>query len=77
MVLGHSLRDKGATAKLVALVVEDRLSPDTLAELKVRFGKPDGSSDAYSSRPCTTTLFLCRRSSTKARPICTSWTGPT
>jgi glycogenin len=35
MVLGHSLRDKGAKAKIVILVALDTLSSDTITELKV------------------------------------------
>ena len=35
MVLGHSLRDKGARGKLVVLVTLDTLSTDTITELKV------------------------------------------
>lgn len=35
MVLGHSLRDKGAKAKIVVLATLDTLSSDTITELKV------------------------------------------
>lgn len=35
MVLGHSLRDRGAKAKLVALVVLEKLAPETVTELQV------------------------------------------
>lgn len=35
MVLGHSLRDRGAKGKLVALVLLDRLAANTITELKV------------------------------------------
>jgi hypothetical protein len=35
MVLGHSLRDRGARAKLAVLVTTDRVSSETIAELKV------------------------------------------
>lgn len=35
MVLGHSLKDKGAKAKLVVLATLDTLSADTITELKV------------------------------------------
>jgi hypothetical protein len=36
MVLGHSLRDRGATAKLVALVSVESVSSGTIEELRVR-----------------------------------------
>lgn len=36
MVLGHSLKDRGAKAPLVAFVVVDKLSGDTITELRVR-----------------------------------------
>ena len=35
MVLGHSLRDKGAKARLAALVLIEKLSIDTINELQV------------------------------------------
>jgi hypothetical protein len=35
MVLAHSLRDKGAKAKIVVLATLDTLSTDTITELKV------------------------------------------
>ena len=35
MVLGHSLKDRGAKAPLVAFVVADNLAPETLIELRV------------------------------------------
>ena len=35
MVLAHSLRDKGAKAKIVVLATLDALSSDTITELKV------------------------------------------
>ena len=35
MVLGHSLRDKGAKAKMVVLATLDTLSSDTITELQV------------------------------------------
>lgn len=36
MVLGHSLKDRGAKAPLVAFIVVDKLSTDTITELRVR-----------------------------------------
>lgn len=36
MVLGHSLRDRGAKSRLIACVVMEKLAADTIAELKVR-----------------------------------------
>lgn len=36
MVLGHSLKDRGVRAPLVAFVVVDKLSSDTITELRVR-----------------------------------------
>lgn len=35
MVLGHSLKDRGAKARLVALVLIEKLSVDTINELQV------------------------------------------
>ena len=35
MVLGHSLKDKGAKAKLVVLVTMESLSTEAITELKV------------------------------------------
>ena len=35
MVLGHSLKDKGASARLVVLATLDTLSASTITELKV------------------------------------------
>ena len=35
MVLGHSLRDRGAKSKLAALVTIDSVSSETIEELKV------------------------------------------
>jgi hypothetical protein len=35
MVLAHSLRDKGAKAKIVVLATLDTLSSNTITELKV------------------------------------------
>jgi hypothetical protein len=35
MVLAHSLRDKGAKAKIVVLATLDSLAADTITELKV------------------------------------------
>jgi hypothetical protein len=34
MVLGHSLKDKGAKARLVVLAVVENLSASTITELK-------------------------------------------
>lgn len=44
MVLAHSLRDHGTTAKLVALFTPDRLQPATITELRVSriLSVPDG-----------------------------------
>jgi len=36
MVLGHSLRDRGAKARLAACVLLDKLSLDTISELQVK-----------------------------------------
>ena len=36
MVLGHSLKDRGAKAKLVVLATLDNLLASTITELKVR-----------------------------------------
>lgn len=36
MVLGHSLKDKGAKARLVVLATVDKLSASTVTELRVR-----------------------------------------
>ena len=36
MVLGHSLKDKGAKGKLVVLATLDNLHAETISELKVR-----------------------------------------
>jgi len=41
MVLGHSLKDRGAKAPLVAFVVVDKLSTDTITELRVRLTTSD------------------------------------
>lgn len=38
MVLAHSLRDVGITRPLVVFVTADRMSPESLDELKVRLG---------------------------------------
>jgi hypothetical protein len=35
MVLGHSLRDRGAKAKLAALVTVDSVSSESIEELRV------------------------------------------
>ena len=35
MVLGHSLRDRGARAKLVALVTIESVSSETIEEIRV------------------------------------------
>lgn len=35
MVLGHSLKDRGAKAPLVAFIVADKLSADTITDLRV------------------------------------------
>ncbi len=35
MVLGHSLRDRGAKSKLAALVTIDSVSSETIEELRV------------------------------------------
>lgn len=35
MVLGHSLKDRGAKARLAALVLIEKLSIDTINELQV------------------------------------------
>lgn len=35
MVLGHSLRDRGVKAPLVAFITVDRLAADTINELRV------------------------------------------
>ena len=40
MVLGHSLKDRGAKAPLVAFVTVDRLAADTINELRVRLYRP-------------------------------------
>lgn len=55
MVLGHSLKDRGAKAPLVAFIVADKLSSDTIKELRVCH--PSCSmlwTAADLSRPCTT-----------------------
>jgi hypothetical protein len=36
MVLGHSLKDRGAKAKLVAFILVDKLAATTVTDLKVR-----------------------------------------
>lgn len=36
MVLGHSLRDRGAKARLVACVLIEKLAQDTITQLQVR-----------------------------------------
>jgi hypothetical protein len=40
MVLAHSLRDKGANARIVVLATLDTLSADTITELKVNIIHP-------------------------------------
>jgi len=39
-VLAHSLRDNGTTKKLVALITQDSLKPETILQLKVRPTNP-------------------------------------
>jgi hypothetical protein len=39
MVLGHSLKDKGAKARLVVLAVIENLSAATITELRVGLGR--------------------------------------
>lgn len=42
-MLGHSLKDKGASARLVVLATLDTLSASTIAELKVGMVPMEGS----------------------------------
>jgi hypothetical protein len=58
MVLGHSLRDKGAKGKLVAFVTVDSVSADAITELKVIFLDPQLSRLADIFRLCTMKLYL-------------------
>ncbi len=55
MVLGHSLKDKGAKARLVVLATIDNLSPSTITELRVCMS-PLGTKNytLITSRPYTT-----------------------
>lgn len=54
MVLGHSLRDRGAKAKLVVLVTIDRVSPEAVSELKVWIIERARRCILNNDRLCTT-----------------------
>lgn len=43
LVLGHSLRDKGAKGRLVACVVIEKLAAETIKELQVSVEMRDGT----------------------------------
>lgn len=80
MVLGHSLKDRGAKAPLVAFVVAGNLAPETIIELQV-------CPPLHRPRPPRLTLDFLRPYTTMSSPsnrlpihspqTFTSWAGPT
>src|SRR5439155_1647081 len=78
MVLAHSLRDKGAKAKIVVLVTLDSLSADTITELKVRARQLFYSSwSADLIRLSSTKLSQSTESLTRVLRTSMSWNDPT
>lgn len=82
MVLGHSLKDRGAKAPLVAFVVAGNLAPETIVELQVclcllpqRPRPPRLTIDFL--RPFTTMSSPSNRSPIPSLQTFTSWAGPT
>lgn len=67
MVLGHSLKDRGAKAPLVAFVLIEKLSSDTITELRVCSPPQMACTATNASRRSTMTLSLSSKSSTRAR----------
>ncbi|KAK5082991.1 glycogenin glucosyltransferase [Lithohypha guttulata] len=59
MVLGHSLRDRGAKAKLVACVVLDKLSQTTIKELQVVYDDIVPVEQIFNQQPAN--LYLMNR----------------
>ncbi|KIW97301.1 uncharacterized protein Z519_02693 [Cladophialophora bantiana CBS 173.52] len=59
MVLGHSLKDKGAKAPLVAFVLVDRLSSDTITELRTVYDEIAPIQEIRNQNPAN--LYLMNR----------------
>lgn len=71
MVLGHSLKDRGAKAKLVVLVTIDQVSSETISELKVCIPDTKKVIAETCHRLSTMILYLFNRSRTGSRRIST------
>ncbi|OAP61227.1 hypothetical protein AYL99_03428 [Fonsecaea erecta] len=59
MVLGHSLKDKGAKAPLVAFILADRLSSDTITELRTVYDEIVPIQEIKNKSPAN--LYLMNR----------------
>ncbi|KIW76054.1 hypothetical protein Z517_10799 [Fonsecaea pedrosoi CBS 271.37] len=59
MVLGHSLKDKGAKAPLVAFILVDRLSSDTITELRTVYDEIVPIQEIQNKNPSN--LYLMNR----------------
>ncbi|KIW27380.1 hypothetical protein, variant 1 [Cladophialophora immunda] len=59
MVLGHSLKDKGAKAPLVAFILVDRLSSDTITELRTVYDEIVPIQEIKNKNPAN--LYLMNR----------------
>jgi len=79
MVLGHSLRDNHAKGKLVACIVMDKISEDSIKELRVCLNSVHTVHVRVltDNRRYTMTSFLYNSSQIQNRVTSTSWADPT
>ena len=73
MVLGHSLKDRGAKAPLVAFIVADKLSSETIKELRVCHHFLYRWTATNLSRPCTTMSYPSTKSPIRNQQTSISW----